>query len=66
MRRSFVMAAFAATVLGALTSAEAQAPGFDTQHAVLACYSGAGFDRELQASQRPDIRLVDLGQLYAY
>jgi hypothetical protein len=40
--------------------------GFDTQHAVLACYSGAGFDRELQAGQRPDIRLVGLDQLYAY
>ena len=38
--------------------------GFDTQHAVLACYSGAGFDRELQAGQRPDIRLVGLDQLY--
>src|SRR3984957_8016793 len=40
--------------------------GFDTQHAVLACYSGAGFDRELQAAQRSDIRLVGLDQLYAY
>ena len=40
--------------------------GFDTQHAVLACYSGAGFDRELLAGQRPDIRLVGLDQLYAY
>jgi hypothetical protein len=40
--------------------------GFDTQHAVLACYSGAGFDRELQAGQRPGIRLVGLDQLYAY
>jgi hypothetical protein len=39
--------------------------GFDTQHAVLACYSGAGFDPELQAGQRPDIRLVGLDQLYA-
>ena len=40
--------------------------GFDTRHAVLACYSGAGFDRELRASQRPDIRLIGLDQLYAY
>ena len=40
--------------------------GFDTQHAVLACYSGAGFDRELRASRRPDICLVGLDQLYAY
>jgi hypothetical protein len=28
--------------------------------------AGAGFDRELQAGQRPDIRLVGLDQLYAY
>jgi hypothetical protein len=40
--------------------------GFDTQHAELACYCGAGFDRELRADQRPDIRLVGLDQLYAY
>jgi len=32
---------------------------------VLTCYSGAGFDRELQASQRHAIRLVGLDQLYA-
>jgi hypothetical protein len=40
--------------------------GFDTRDTVLACYSGAGFDRELQAGQRPDIHLVGLDQLYAY
>jgi uncharacterized protein len=39
--------------------------GFDTRDAVLACYSGAGFDRELQALQRHHVRLVDLDQLYA-
>jgi AAA+ ATPase superfamily predicted ATPase len=39
--------------------------GFDTRDTVLTCYSGAGFDRELQASQRHDIRLVGLDQLYA-
>jgi hypothetical protein len=39
--------------------------GFDTQDTVLTCYSGAGFDRELQAGQRLDIRLVGLDQLYA-
>ena len=39
--------------------------GFDTRDTVLACYSGAGFDRELQAGQRHDIRLVGLDQLYA-
>jgi len=32
---------------------------------VLTCYSGAGFDRERQAGQRHDIRLVGLDQLYA-
>ncbi len=40
--------------------------GFDTRDTLLTCYSGAGFDRELQAAQRPDIRLVGLDQLYAY
>jgi uncharacterized protein len=40
--------------------------GFDAQHAVLTCYSGAGFDRELHAGQHPDIRLVGLDQLYAH
>jgi len=39
--------------------------GFDTRDTVLTCYSGAGFDRELKAGQRPDISLVDLDQLYA-
>jgi hypothetical protein len=38
--------------------------GFDTRDTVLTCYSGAGFDRELQADQRHDIRLVGLDQLY--
>lgn len=40
--------------------------GFDTRDTVLACYSGAGFDRELQAGRRPGIHLVGLDQLYAY
>jgi AAA+ ATPase superfamily predicted ATPase len=39
--------------------------GFDTQDTLLTCYSGAGFDRELQADQRHDIRLIGLDQLYA-
>ncbi len=39
--------------------------GFDTRDTVLTCYSGAGFDRELQAGQRHDIRLAGLDQLYA-
>ena len=34
--------------------------GFDTRDTLLTCYSGAGFDRELQAGQRPGIRLVGL------
>ena len=38
--------------------------GFDTRDTVLTCYSGAGFDRELQADQRHNIRLVGLEQLY--
>jgi hypothetical protein len=38
--------------------------GFDTRDTILACYSGAGFTRELQATQDPSIRLVDLAQLY--
>ena len=40
--------------------------GFAARAAILACYSGAGFDRQLLADQRPDIRLVGLDQLYAY
>jgi hypothetical protein len=39
--------------------------GFDTRDTVLTCYSGAGFERELQAGQRRDIRLVGLDRLYA-
>ena len=31
---------------------------------VLTCYSGAGFNRELQAGRRHGIRLVGLDQLY--
>jgi hypothetical protein len=38
--------------------------GFDTRDTVLTCYSGAGFDRELQVGQRPDIHLIGLDQLY--
>ena len=39
--------------------------GFDTRDTVLTCYSGAGFDRELQAGHHPGIRLVGLDELYA-
>jgi AAA+ ATPase superfamily predicted ATPase len=39
--------------------------GFDTGDTVLACYSGAGFDRELKAAERPGIRLIGLDQIYA-
>lgn len=39
--------------------------GFDTRNALLTCYSGAGFDRELTAAQGTDIQLVSLDQLYA-
>ncbi len=39
--------------------------GLDTRNTLLTCYSGAGFDRELHASQRPDLQLVGLDQLYA-
>ena len=38
--------------------------GFNTRDTLLTCYSGAGFDRELQAGQCHDIRLVGLDQLY--
>ena len=38
---------------------------FDTRDTVLTCYPGAGFDRELHAGQRHDIRLVGVDQLYA-
>src|SRR5262245_34147756 len=41
MRRSLVIAAFAATLLGALTSAEAQAPVSRVQVGVLECRGGA-------------------------
>jgi hypothetical protein len=39
--------------------------GFDTGDTVLACYSGAGFSRDLQAAKAQDIRLIGLAQLYA-
>ncbi len=39
--------------------------GFDTRDTVLACYSGAGFSRDLRAARDPDIRLISLSQLYA-
>lgn len=38
--------------------------GFDTNDTVLACYSGAGFDRDLRAGHGREVRLVDLDQLY--
>jgi AAA+ ATPase superfamily predicted ATPase len=38
--------------------------GFDTRDTVLACYSGAGFSRELRAAHTRDTRLIGLGQLY--
>jgi uncharacterized protein len=40
--------------------------GFGTQKTILACYSGAGFHRELKAAQGPGIQLVGLDQLYAF
>jgi AAA+ ATPase superfamily predicted ATPase len=39
--------------------------GLDTRDTVLACYSGAGFSRDLQAAPGDDIRLIGLDQLYA-
>jgi AAA+ ATPase superfamily predicted ATPase len=39
--------------------------GFDTRDTLLTCYCGAGFDRELRADQRRDIRLIGLDELYA-
>ena len=40
--------------------------GFDTRDAVLACYSGAGFHRDLvTAGQADDVRLIGLDQVYA-
>jgi AAA+ ATPase superfamily predicted ATPase len=39
--------------------------GFGTRSAILTCYSGAGFNRELTAAQGPDVQLVSLDQIYA-
>jgi AAA+ ATPase superfamily predicted ATPase len=39
--------------------------GLDTRDAVLSCYSGAGFSRELQAARSHDIRLFGLDRVYA-
>jgi uncharacterized protein len=39
--------------------------GFGTSNAILTCYSGAGFNRELRAAQGRDVQLVSLDQLYA-
>ncbi len=39
--------------------------GFDTRDTVLSCYSGAGFNRELQADPSHEIHLADLEQVYA-
>lgn len=40
--------------------------GYDTDRAVLACYSAAGFDAELRATADPnDVVLVGLDELYA-
>jgi AAA+ ATPase superfamily predicted ATPase len=40
--------------------------GLDAATAILACYSGAGFDEELRvvAAERPDVLLVDPARLY--
>jgi hypothetical protein len=40
--------------------------GYDTRAAKLACYSGAGFDADLQDIARADrdIRLISLNDLY--
>jgi uncharacterized protein len=39
--------------------------GFDVADAVLACYSGAGFDEALcSEARRGRVRLVDVGELY--
>ncbi|WP_084958904.1 AAA family ATPase [Thermoactinospora rubra] len=39
--------------------------GFDTRDTVLACYSGAGFSRELLSGDAGDVHLVALGDLYS-
>ncbi|MGH3304210.1 MAG: hypothetical protein ACRDOK_21535 [Streptosporangiaceae bacterium] len=40
--------------------------GFDTSQTVLACYSSAGFDAEVQAAALgPDVLLADLDAIYA-
>jgi AAA+ ATPase superfamily predicted ATPase len=41
------------------------AKGFDTRDTLLACYSGAGFHRDLVSSKLRDVRLIGLDQLYA-
>jgi uncharacterized protein len=40
------------------------AKGFDTRDTVLACYSGAGFHPDLTGNKPPDVRLIDLDQIY--
>jgi uncharacterized protein len=41
------------------------AKGFDARDAVLACYSGNGFDGDLRsASRRGDVTLVGVADLY--
>jgi uncharacterized protein len=39
--------------------------GFDTRDTVLACYSGAGFSRDLKGLRSQDVRLIGLDQVYA-